>query len=142
MKKFTFLLALIGVLFSSLSYAGNGDLFTYDKEKVKMEMADLVALESMVSQDQTVTYQDLLEVNNPLVTGLDYGSNMMLGMSSGPIIPAFWWGCLFGPVGILVVYLVEDDSSQTKSAFWGCLVNVLISGTTTGFYYALAAANM
>ena len=97
-------------------------------------LSDLTPLTFYTSD---IGQEDLLEVNNPLVTGLDYGSNMMLGMSSGPIIPAFWWGCLFGPVGILVVYLVEDDSSQTKSAFWGCLVNVLISGTTTGFYYAV-----
>lgn len=142
MRKIAFLFILLGVLLSTQSFAGNGDLFDYDKEKIKSEMADLTALESMVLQDQNLTYDILLETNNPLVTDLNYGSNMMLaGMSAAPIIPAFWWGCIFGPLGILVVYLVEDDPDQTKSALWGCVINALLTGVSYGAYYAILAAN-
>lgn len=138
MKKFTLLFVLMGLFIATLSFAGNGDLFTYDKAKVSNEMKDLTALEEMLVQDQSLTYNDLLEVNHPLVVNMDQNSSMMLaGMSSAPLIPAFWWGCLFGPVGILVVYLVEEDKDQTMSAFWGCCVNAAVTGVSYGLYYAL-----
>ena len=142
MKKFTFLFVMLGMLSATLSFAGNGELFSYDKAKVSNEMQSLTALENMVSQNQSLTFNDLVEANNPLVMNLDYESSMMLaGMSAGPIIPSFWWGCLFGPVGILVVYLVEDDRDQTMSAFWGCVVGSLVSGVGYGLYWGLLAAS-
>lgn len=132
---------MLGILFSTQSFAGNGDLFTFDKEKVESEMADLTALENLVNQNQDLTYNDLMEANNPLVMNLNYESSLMLtGMSAGPVIPSFWWGCLFGPVGILVVYLVEDDRDQTMSAFWGCVVGSLVSGVGYGIYWAAVIA--
>ena len=39
-------------------------------------------------------------------------------------IASFLWGCAFGWVGLLIVYLVTDnDKEQTKKALWGCLAN-------------------
>lgn len=141
MKKITLLFVLFGLLFSAQSFAGNGDLFSYDKERVSSEMAELDALEALVLQDQDLSYNDLLQANNPLVLDLNYESSLMMaGMSSGPIIPSFWWGCLFGPLGVLVVYLVEEDRDETMSAFWGCVISGVLYGAGTGLWWVIGAA--
>jgi hypothetical protein len=141
MKKFTVLFVLMGLLFSFQSIAGNGDLFTYDKEKVNTEMAQLNMLEDVLIQDANLTYTDLLEVDNSLVANLDYSSNaMMAGMSAGPVIPSFWWGCLFGPIGVLVVYLVEEDRDETRSAIWGCVISAVLSGASSILWGVWASA--
>lgn len=123
MKRILFLLIFFGAL-STQMFAGSGDLFSYDKEKVNTEMTQLNALEEMVAQNQDLTYDDLLEANSPLVANLNLNANTMLpGMINDmPLVPAFWWGCVLGPVGILLVYLIEEDKDQTMSALWGCIV--------------------
>jgi len=90
MKKLAFLFVLFGIL-ATQSFAGNGDLFDYDKEKVKGEMEQLNTLEDMVLQNQDLTYDDLIAANNPLVDELNYSSNIFMGsMSSAmPVLPAF-----------------------------------------------------
>jgi TRAP-type uncharacterized transport system fused permease subunit len=142
MKKIVFLFVLFGVL-STQSFAGVGDLFSYDKEKVKGEMEQLTALEEMVSQNQDLTYDDLLASNNPLINNINNDASAMLGINEMPLVPAFWWGCVLGPVGILLVYLIEEDKDQTMSAFWGCVVG---SASYTAFYlvwyFVIIATNL
>jgi hypothetical protein len=136
MKKTTILFVLFSLVFSTVSLAGNIDLFDYDKDKISHEMAQLNALESFVLQNGDVSYDDLLLSGNPLVADLNTESALMLpGMVATPILPAFWWGCILGPVGVLIVYILEDDPSQTKSAFWGCLISTLLWGGSSWFWY-------
>jgi len=129
MKKLT-LIALLGLFFMNVQvFAGNGDLFTYDKEKVATEMTELNALESMLLQDQSLDYEQLLLANSPLIQNLDLGVNHMSpGMGAGPIVPSFWWGCITGPLGVLIVYLYEDDRTETRSAIWGCIIWAILTG--------------
>jgi hypothetical protein len=136
MKKLTLLLVLIGLAFSNLAIAGAGDLFQYDKEKINQEMQDLNQLENLLVQNQDLSYADLLAAENPLVMNMDLNAEMALpGMINGPIIPAFWWGCILGPVGVLIVYIVEDDRAQTKSAFWGCVISTLLWGSSSWYWW-------
>lgn len=136
MKKQIILTPLFILLFSGFIFAGNGDLFTFDKSVVQEEMAELNALEVMLQQDAELTFEDLLEVNHPLLANVSHDASLMgPNMINGPIIPAFWWGCIFGPVGVLVVYIVEDDRAQTKSAFWGCLISTLVWGTSSWYWW-------
>jgi hypothetical protein len=37
-------------------------------------------------------------------------------------IPSFIWGCVLGWIGILITYLVTQDSEETKKALYGCLI--------------------
>jgi len=128
-------LVLFGLLFTNFAMAENGDLFQYDKEKVNQEMTELNALEHILLQNQELSYEDLMVADNPLVLNLDYSMGLMTpDMINGPIIPAFWWGCIFGPVGVLIVYIVEDDRDQTKSAFWGCVIAGLVWGGGYGLW--------
>ena len=136
MKKFVFLFVLFGVI-TTQSFAGVGDLFSYDKEKINSEMQQLNALEEVVAQTQDLTYDDLMEANNPLVANLNVDSNLMPGFGAEmPVLPAFWWGCILGPVGILLVYVIEEDRDQTMSALWGCVISY---GASTVIYIAIWA---
>jgi hypothetical protein len=123
MKRILFLFVLLSAV-SSQVFAGSGDLFSYDKDKINAEMTQLTALEDMVSQSQDLTYDDLLAANNPLVADLNMGYDAMLAAMGAnmPVLPAFWWGCILGPVGILLVYVIEEDRDQTMSALWGCVI--------------------
>ena len=136
MKKTAVIFVLGAMLMSTLTFAGNIDLFNYDENKINQEMADLNVLESMVLQNQDLTYDDLLQTGNPLVMGLNTDSSIMLpSQINTPILPPFWWGCILGPVGVLLVYVLEDDPAQTKSAFWGCLISTLLWGGSSWFWY-------
>lgn len=136
MKKLNVLLVVGGLLLTNLVFASNGDLFQIDKEKINQEMAQLNELESFVLQNQDITYDDMLEAGNLLVMNLNTeSSTMMPGMINTPILPPFWWGCILGPVGVLLVWILEDDPPQTKSAFWGCLISTLIWGAGSWYWW-------
>ena len=50
-------------------------------------------------------------------------NSLSSSLLDGPAgIPAFLWGCVLGWIGILVVYLVTEDSDETKKALYGCLI--------------------
>jgi hypothetical protein len=129
MKKV--LLTLCAGLFVSLmATASNSGLFTYDADQVNSEMAELQAIENYVSVNQGITLTNLQAENNALVNNMNFVTGEFGGMStlSGEAafgIPSFLWGCVFGVVGIAVVYFVTEDSEETKKAFFGCIVGSL-----------------
>jgi hypothetical protein len=124
MKKITLLFVFMSIVFSANVFASDADLFSYDKGKVEAMVADLNSLEAVVADDANITYQDLVAANNPLISGMEAdASRMMNGIAEMPVLPAFWWGCILGPVGIVLVYVIEEDKDQTMSAVWGCVAS-------------------
>jgi len=135
MKRFSMILALAIFMFSVQTFASVADLFEYDQNEVSAAFSDLNELEALVAQDEQITYADLIEVQNPVALSLSTEAGKMAEGVSMPILPAFWWGCLLGPVGLIIVYFVEQDPSQTRSAFWGCFWSFLIYGSGAAFYW-------
>ncbi len=139
MKMKSLLLTLFAVFFSATALlAGQADDFKIDRQKVQDEFADLSRLEQSVVVNDYLTLSEMKD-NNLLsaeFASMNLSSSMMMDSALG--IPGFWWGCIFGPIGILVVYLVTDnDRDEVKSAFTGCIVGTAVSVV---FYliYALA----
>ena len=105
--------------------ANDADLFKLDYKAVQKEFSELNQLASMVTANADLTYSSLQLANSNLVTSLrlvpesvlpDGTKNPVLG------IPSFLWGCAFGVVGMVVVYLVSNqDMVETKKALWGCI---------------------
>ncbi|MCD6660273.1 MAG: hypothetical protein LT105_08935 [Lentimicrobium sp.] len=133
------LLTLFAVFFSVTALiAGQADDFKIDRQKVQDEFADLSRLEQTVVVNDYLTLSEMKD-NNLLsaeFASMNLSSSMMMESALG--IPGFWWGCIFGPLGILVVYLVTDnDRDEVRSAFTGCIVGTAVSAV---FYliYALA----
>ena len=80
-----------------------------------------------------------LQSNNLLnsqLSALNLTSGMMMEPALG--IPGFWWGCVLGPVGILVVYLVtENDKEEVKKALYGCIVSGVFWVAWEVFWWAV-----
>jgi hypothetical protein len=135
MKRFSLILVMAFFMFSMDAIASNADLFEYDQNEVGAAVADLNELEAMVAQNEQITYTELIEAGNPVALSLSTDTGKMAEGVSMPILPAFWWGCLLGPVGLVIVYFVEQDPAQTRSAFWGCFWSFLIYGGGSAFYW-------
>ena len=105
--------------------ANDADLFKVDYNAVQTEFTQLNQLAAMVTSNSELTYSNLMLTNSNLIASLklvpesalpDGGKNPVLG------IPSFLWGCAFGVVGMLVVYIVSNqDMGETKQALWGCI---------------------
>ncbi len=131
MKK-NLLIAALAMFFSCQGLLANqADDFKYNKQQVQDEFADLNRLEQTVVDNSFMTLSEMQQ-NNMIATqfsNLNLAGSMMGDPALG--IPGFWWGCVFGPVGILAVYVITDnDRSEVKKALTGCLVS-------TGFWVAI-----
>jgi hypothetical protein len=120
--------------------AGSADLFSYDKNAVTSELAELTELENYVWMNPASTLSVLVETGNDLVSGLKlYGPGSMgMTFDDPPLgIPSFLWGCAFGVVGIAIVYFVTDeDNDETKKAFYGCLAGTLVYGVLYAVWWS------
>lgn len=124
MKKGIILIAVIIVClgFNRLR-ANTVDDFRYDKDVLLEEFSDLNRLEQSVIDNGFLTFTEMQ--NQDLIpaqfSDLNLTHSMMMDPALG--IPGFWWGCIFGPIGILAVYIIsEKDEVETKRALTGCLV--------------------
>ncbi len=115
--------------------AGEADDFKFDRQQVQDEFADLNRLEQTVVQND---FMSLFELKNNNLLGAEF-ANMNLGtmMPEAALgIPGFWWGCVLGWVGLLIVYLVTDnDRDEVKSAFTGCIINTVVGFGSWLIYY-------
>ena len=131
MKKIILLVGITMIFFAGSSFAMNPGLFTYDKAAIETEMADLNDLEQYVLNNPSTTLTLLTKEGNPMASSItnpnSYASlNLMADRALG--IGGFWWGCCLGPAGVLIVYLMADDKSETRSSIIGCVVSSLLSG--------------
>lgn len=96
----------------------------YDEKSINAEFEKLNKLEDYVNTNEGTTLADVQ--NSELTKDLKLDTNVTSTVAAGDLplnIPAFWWGCVLGLVGVLVVYIVTDqDKDQTKRALYGCLV--------------------
>ncbi len=140
MKKLL-LFALLMIAVASASVANSSSMFKIDEQKISSEMAAINEIEVIVNS-QNLTLSDLLAENNSLATSSllpAYGAASIASLSDGPPlgIPSFAWGFCLNWVGIVLVYVITQDQSQTKKALWGC---VLGSVLYTVFYVVVYAA--
>lgn len=131
---------LLSILFAFVAFnlfattpenvAPEGNVFNDNLSAMEQEFSGINALEQEVTNRQ-VTYSDLASENSSLINAVeanqDLGASLLgaKGDDAALGIPGFWWGCVLGLLGVLVVYLVVDDRAkkeQTKKALIGCLV--------------------
>lgn len=124
MKKL--LLSVFFVCIAGMTFANDADLFKLDYNSVQTEFAQLDQLAGMVAANTDLTYTELKLSNETLVNNLKLVPDMgMPGAAAGePVlgIPSFLWGCVFGVIGLAVVYIgTDEDKVETKKAMWGCI---------------------
>lgn len=135
MKKTIFTFVIL-FLFGLSSFASNADLFKLDYNAVQEEFTDLNAIVDIIKANPETTYSSLAVTNAGLVESVNLLPDAAMPLASGENvmgIPPFWWGCVFGLVGVGIVYFLTDqDSGEAKKALWGCAV-ATIAGTV--FYF-------
>lgn len=127
MKKLLLVLCVSVFAFGSV-LANDSDLFSYDKAKVEQAVSDMGQVEQMINQNPNVSVDDLV-AEGKLDASFDASASSPFStMGEPPLgIPSFLWGCIFGLVGLAIVYFVSEDSEETKKALWGCVVGSLVS---------------
>lgn len=135
---FAFVIAVTG------TFAGNAELFSYDKMKLNNEFEKLNLLEDYVKHNTGITLKNLLEENNPLIADIKISNpfSPAITFEEPPLgVPSFWWGCCFGLAGIAVVYFVTEDNDETREAFKGCVIGSLVGLVLYGGLYVWAFGN-
>jgi hypothetical protein len=120
MKKLILLAVAMLLVVSSNTFASNADLFSYDEQSMTEMFADLNELEAYVASNNDVSAAAL----NPF----GFLGEPPLG------VPSFLWGCVFGVVGLAIVYFVAEDPVETKKALWGCVTSSVVGIL---FYFVL-----
>jgi len=126
MKKHLLIIFSIILLIPVCSFAGNQDLFKYDKATVKAIFSDLNELEDYINLNEGTTLSSISSFD----VGLAFqGPSSFTTIIEPPMgIPSIVWGLVLGPVGVAVVYFMTDkDSEETKKSFYGCIANALLS---------------
>jgi hypothetical protein len=123
-----------------LSLPGIDETVLYlDEAALDNAMGELNNLDDFINQNQGITYADLKAMDSKLIVNLSDELAPMgaTGENDDTLgIPPFWWGCVLGWVGILLVYLLTDnDKEKAKQALYGCLVQTGVVGILYVLYY-------
>jgi hypothetical protein len=114
----------------SASLSGNyvDDILSFDEKKVQETFAPLTKIEQVLEVNEKISLEDIkkMGISNDIILDSKISNSIEKSDELPLNIPAFWWGCALGWIGILIVYLVTEDKEQTKKALNGCLVAGLI----------------
>jgi hypothetical protein len=137
---------LATILFTSqvmagLNVATNSDSEKYvdfDETEITGFFDEINDLTSYIANND-VTYNDLEATNSIMLEGISSTSDMTLCSEDNtepPVLSAFWWGCLTGGIGILIVALTTNgDRDQIQKSVIGCAVPTGCSLISTLAYY-------
>lgn len=139
---FTFVIIF---MFGLSSFASNADLFKLDYNAVQEEFSELNAIVEIIKANPETTYSSLAVTNAGLVESANLLPDAAMPLANAEHvlgIPPFWWGCVFGVVGVGIVYFLTDQNSgEAKKALWGCAVSTIAGGAFYFFVFAAAAAS-
>lgn len=118
----------------------NEEVFYFDQSALDLAFVELNELDAYLDENRGITYSAMEAAGSALIANIsdvtapfgqtDEDGELPLG------IPAFWWGCVLGWVGLLLVYLLTDnDKAQTKKALTGCLVGSGVYVVFSVLYY-------
>jgi hypothetical protein len=131
-------LVAVSLLFASVfnSFADGSADFNYDRAAIESEFTELSKLEQFVESKDFISLSEINE-QEFLPASLSGLSLSPIHMIEDPMgIPGFWWGCIFGPIGIALAYVLSDkDQYQARQALTGCIVNGVVSVGIVVVYY-------
>ncbi len=122
------------------SEAASSDL-SFNQDYVNQEFAALNRVESFVSTNENVDVQKVEEIAllDNINLEKDTSTSILTGDTLPLNIPAFWWGCFLGGLGILAVYIITEDKAQTTKAVYGCLT---LGAVIVAFYVVVIVAGL
>jgi len=112
----------------------------FDDSEIYSAFAGVSELDEYLAMNNGKSYSEVSQNNSALLNGVSSTTTLPLSASPDNLalgIPSFLWGCVFGWVGLVIVYLVTENKEQTKKALWGCIASTVV---TVGLYIVLFAA--
>ncbi|MBA4408060.1 MAG: hypothetical protein Q8S54_02460 [Bacteroidota bacterium] len=150
LKSFSVFLAMLMFSMQTFAYTSKSStsitkddiqsVTQFDESEIYAAFADVSDLDQYLTQNDGKTYTDISQENASLLSGISSTATLPYSASSDELvmgIPSFLWGCVFGWVGLLVVYLVLENKDQTKKALKGCVVSTVVGIV---FYVVVIAA--
>lgn len=128
---------------SSITKSEIQSVTEFDDSEIYAAFAEVSDLDQYLAQNDNKTYTDVSQENGTLLNGISASTTLPFTASSDELvmgIPSFLWGCVFGWVGLLVVYLVLENKEQTKKALYGCVVSTVVSVVLYVAVFAAAAS--
>ncbi len=131
------------------STLGNSDdvntVVNFDENEVYAEfsaiadLSDMIASSELTADEIATTDASVLE-NVSTVATLPLTSDEESG--GAPLgIPSFLWGCVFGLLGVILVYFIsEENKDETKKALWGCIAGGAIYAIVWIIYAAAVSS--
>jgi hypothetical protein len=130
----------------SVSGIGNANetdvVAQFDESEIYNSFNEVNDLVSFISENENATYDELNAVNSDLLENVSTSAAIMMNTEDGvpPFLSAFWWGCIFSWVGVLVVYMTTDNNSEYMRPAWrGCFISAGCQVLTYAAYYAYVA---
>lgn len=118
------------------------EIVNFDESEIYSQFEELSELTNLVLSEN-LSANEMLSENSSLLENVELEAMLPVstdddGAGGPPLgIPSFLWGCVFGLLGVLLVYLVSDENKdETKKAVWGCVV----SGAVSVVYYIIVIA--
>lgn len=112
-------------------------VFELNLDYLHSTMHELNELEIYLENHTGTSYFDIAKTEITFINQIsDSSAPMGMDPETGPPlgIPSFLWGCVFGLVGIIVVYIITDnDKAQVKKALNGCI----FYGVTIAAFYVV-----
>lgn len=98
----------------------------FSDAEIYSAFAALTQLDQYLQANTTQSYADVAKENSSMLNGVSSSSSLPLpGAASSEKalgIPSFLWGCAFGLLGVIFVYIMTDNNKdEAKKAFYGCL---------------------
>ncbi|MCF8363165.1 MAG: hypothetical protein K9G70_11140 [Prolixibacteraceae bacterium] len=135
------LIATAFLLFAA-SIFGFASGMSFDESEIYSAFTEISEVTEFI-ESNNASYNDL-EANNystaNIMNTAAIATSMQDEATEPPVVSAFWWGCLTGPVGIVVVAVTTDNNKeQIKKSVFGCAIPVGCSALSWIAYYALYA---
>lgn len=140
LKAFSVFLALLMFSMQTFAYTSKAStsitkseiqsVTAFDESEIYAAFAEVSELDQYLAVNDGKTYTEVNQADATLLNGISSTTSLPFSASADGLalgIPSFLWGCAFGPLGVLIVYLMTDnDKTQTKKAFFGCLAGTVI----------------
>jgi len=118
------------------SFADGSADFSYDRAAIEADFSELNELEEFVESKNFISLSEITEQEFILASLSRLSHSPMLMIEDPMGIPGFWWGCIFGPIGIALAYVLSDkDQYQARQALTGCIINGVVSVGIVVVYY-------
>ncbi len=136
MKKILIVFTLILCAGIKLS-ANDADLFNYDKSAVQNSLSQLSVLESYVTEHPALVKVQREKDGIVIVNGIALTSNPMQGRGWSPVPFPYFWGCVLGPIGVVIVMAgTNGDRRAQWLAMEGCITAVVFWSLLFFIWYA------